>query len=126
MDTSPSPSSPSAGALGWLSEGRRWLYAAGALVAIVVLGALALVPSGATMSVMRMQQLVDSAYSTSGTHCVAAAHGRDLCSLKAEKCHGTLLVAPTSSGHFAVVSSTPDQLESSACVKSEGGVGGFE
>ncbi len=112
--------------MAWLSEGRRWLYAVGATVVIVVLGVLALVPSGATMSAMRMQQLVDSAYSTSGTRCVAAPHGRDLCSLKAEKCHGTLLVAPTSNGHFAIVSSTPDQLESSACVKSEGGVGGFE
>ncbi len=110
----------------WLAQGHRRLYVAGAAAALVVLAIFSLLPAGGAVSAERMQELVDSAYSTSGTHCVSAPHGRDLCQLKAEKCHGTLLVAPTSEGHFAIVSSTPDQLDTSACVKSEGGVAGFE
>jgi hypothetical protein len=110
----------------WLVQGRRRLYAAGALLAVVLIAILSLLPAGGVVSLTRMQELVDTAYKTSGTHCVSAAHARDLCHLKAEKCEGTLLVAPTSGGHFTIVSSTPEQLDSTACNKSEGGVAGFE
>jgi hypothetical protein len=110
----------------WLSQGQRRLYAAGAASLIVVLVLLSFVPSGAAVSPGRMEELVNTAYSTTGTRCAKSSHGRDLCRLKAEKCQGTLLVAPSSSGHFTIVSSTPDQLDSSACVKNEGSVAGFE
>ena len=114
-----------AGAAGWLAQGHRRLYAAGAVAVIAVLALFSLLPAGGAVSTAKMQELVDIAYSTSGTHCAAASHGRELCSLRAEKCHGTLLVAPTDSSHFTIVSSTPDQLDSAACVK-ETSVAGFE
>jgi hypothetical protein len=110
----------------WLSWGQRRLYAAGVVSLLVVLAVLSFVPSGEAVSPGRMEELVNTAYSTTGTHCAKASHGRDLCRLKAERCRGTLLVAPSSNGHFTIVSSTPDQLDSSACVKSEGSVAGFE
>jgi len=119
-------SSPIAEAREWLAQGRRRLWAAGAAIAVLVVALLSLLPAGGAVSLAKMQQLVDTAYRTTGTRCVTAAHGRDLCHLKAEKCEGTLLVAPTSGGHFTTVSSTPEQLDSSVCTKSEGGVGGFE
>jgi len=123
----PARSAPTlAEARAWLAQGHRRLYAAGVAAAIVALALVAFLPSGSPVSLARMQELVDTAYATTGTHCVTAAHGRDLCRLKAEKCQGTLLVAPTSGGHFAVVSSTPEQLDSSKCDKTEEGVGGFE
>lgn len=114
-----------AGTAGWLAQGHRRLYAAAAVVGVVALALLALLPAGGAVSTAKMQELVDIAYSTSGTRCVAASHGRQRCSLKAEKCHGTLLVAPTDSSHFTIVSSAPDQLDSAACVK-ETSVAGFE
>ena len=110
----------------WLAQGRRRLYVGGAALVLVLIALLSLYPAGNAVSLARMQELVDSAYSTSGTHCVQSSHGRDLCRLKAEKCQGTLLVASTDSSHFTIVSSTPDQLDSAACVKSEGSVAGFE
>jgi hypothetical protein len=125
MDTQQS-SSPIAEAQAWLAQGRRRLWAAGAALAVLVVAVLSLLPAGGAVSLAKMQELVDTAYATTGTRCVPAAHGRDLCHLKAEKCEGTLLVAPTSGGHFTTVSSTPEQLDSAACNKSEGGVGGFE
>ncbi|MHB8243158.1 MAG: hypothetical protein ACYDHN_14360 [Solirubrobacteraceae bacterium] len=115
-----------AGARAWLAQGRRRLWAAGAAVAVAVVAVLSLLPAGGGVSVAKMQELVDTAYRTTGTRCVTAAHGRDLCHVKAERCEGTLLVAPTSGGHFTTVSSTPEQLDSAACNRSEEGVGGFE
>lgn len=126
MDTPASTGWGFTGARAWLAEGHRRLYAAGVAVAVVLIAILSLLPAGGVVSLARMQELVDTAYKTSGTRCISAAHGRDLCHLKAEKCEGTLLVAPTSGGHFTIVSSTPEQLDSTACNKSEGGVAGFE
>jgi|ERR1035441_1801241 hypothetical protein len=123
MDRAAPPGRSIAEARAWLAQGYRRLYAAGAAAAIAL---VAFLPAGSPVSLGRMQELIDTAYSTTGTHCAAAAHGRDLCHLKAERCEGTLLVAPTSSGHFTVVSSTPEQLDSSRCDKSEEGIGGFE
>jgi hypothetical protein len=126
METPAASPSWLAEAWAWLSQGQRRLYAAGVASLLVVLALLSFVPSGEAVSPGKMEELVNTAYSTSGTRCTGASHGRDLCRLKAEKCKGTLLVAPSSNGHFTIVSSTPDQLDSSACVKSEGSVAGFE
>jgi hypothetical protein len=126
MDRAAPPGRSIAEARAWLAQGHRRLYAAGAAAAIAAIALVAFLPAGSPVSLGRMQELIDTAYSTTGTHCAAAAHGRDLCHLKAERCEGTLLVAPTSSGHFTVVSSTPEQLDSSRCDKSEEGIGGFE
>ncbi len=110
----------------WLGQGHRRMYALALAAAVVTVVLVSVLSSGGVVSIAKMQQLIDTAYETSGTHCVPAAHGRDLCHLKAERCEGTLLVAASSEGHFTIVSSTPEQLDSSACVKSERGIGGFE
>lgn len=126
MDTPPRTGSSLPDARAWLAQGHRRLYAVAGALLLVILVLVSTLPSGGAVSLGRMQQLIDTAYETSGTHCAPAPHGRDLCRLKAEKCRGTLLVAPTSGGHFTIVSSSPDQLDSSACDKHEGGVAGFE
>ena len=98
---------------------RRW-YAGAAVVAGAVVLLLITVPSGGGVSTTRMQQLINASYSTSGTRCVASTHGRDTCQIAAEKCHGTLVVAPVGSGTFTIVDAKPEQLDSAACDRGEG------
>ncbi len=104
----------------WLGHGRRRWYAIG-VSAVIVLAALATVfPSGGGVSIERMQELLNASYDTSGTKCVAAAHGRDTCKLTAGECSGTLIVAPVGGSNFTIVNATPEQLDSSSCDRGEG------
>ena len=99
---------------------RRWYAGAALVVGAAVVLLLITVPSGGGVSATRMQQLINASYSTSGTRCVASTHGRDTCQIAAEKCHGTLVVAPVGSSTFTIVDAKPEQLDSAACDRGEG------
>ena len=88
------------------------------LAAALVL--LSIAPSGSTVSTGRAAQLIDQTYNVSGTTCAHAADGRDLCTLSGPDCHGTLLIAATSTSTITIVDSTPANLTSEHCGKIEG------
>jgi hypothetical protein len=111
----------SLGALGrWFGHGRRRLCALGAVGVAIVVALLIAAPSGGGVSPGRMEELIDSSYKTSGARCVASAHGRDTCKLKAGSCSGTLVVAAVGNGTFTIVNAVPEQLASSTCNRGEG------
>jgi hypothetical protein len=104
----------------WLRQGRRrWYALAGGLI-VIALALFSLFPAGGGITPERMAQLIDSSYDTSGTSCLASAHGRDTCRLSSAKCRGTLVVAPVGTGTFTIVSSDPDTLDSATCDRGEG------
>jgi hypothetical protein len=104
----------------WLASRPRWAYALVAAGVVALLVLLASVSSGGAPSPARTAELIDQSYSVSGTRCRPAPHGRDLCLLDSPGCHGSLLVAPTSSGTITVIVATPPDLTSEHCGKTEG------
>ncbi len=103
----------------WLGKGRRRVYATGAALVIVAVVLVVVVPSGGAVSIARMQELLDAAYSTTGTTCVASSHGRDVCKLSAGRCSGTIVVAPLNGSNFTIVDAHPEQLQSGVCDRGE-------
>ena len=104
----------------WPPKGPRWAYVAGVIALAAALVLLSIAPSGGAVSAGRAAQLIDENYSVSGTTCAPAPHGRYQCVLDSKGCHGTLLVAATSSSTITIVESNPANLTSEHCGEVEG------
>ena len=93
----------------WPPRGPRWAYILGAVAVAAALVLLSIAPSGSSISTARAARLIDETYNVSGTTCRPASNGRDLCVLSAPDCHGTLLIAATSTSTITIIDSSPGE-----------------
>ncbi len=104
----------------WHPKWPRWVYALGVVAVAAALVLLSISPSGGAVSPERAAQLIDQTYSVSGTTCSSAPHGRYECVLNSKGCHGSLLIAATSTSTITIVDSNPANLTSEHCGDLEG------
>ena len=92
----------------------------GAVAIAAALVLLSIAPSGGAVSPERAAQMINQTYSVSGTTCSSAPHGRYQCVLDSKGCHGSLLIAATSTSTITIVDSSPANLTSEHCGDIEG------
>jgi hypothetical protein len=95
-----------------LAAGRRRLYGviAGAVVLVIAL-AVAFEPAK-TVSIGKVQELLNTTYNTGSASCTPSSEGRDICQVATERCSGTLVVKPVDDEILTVVKAIPARLRS--------------